>query len=71
MPLPPGTTLGPHELVALIGQGGLGVVYRARGTRLDRTVAIEVLPEHVAADPGLKPRLEREAKTLSEVCSTV
>ena len=61
MPLQPGTTLGPYEILAPIGAGGLGEVYKARDTRLDRTVAIKVLPEHVASDPDLKQRFEREA----------
>ena len=54
MPLEAGTQLGPYEILAPIGAGGMGEVYRARDTRLDRTVAIKVLPEHVAADPDLK-----------------
>ena len=65
MPLQPGTTLGPYEILAPIGAGGMGQVYKARDTRLDRTVAIKVLPEHVAADPDLKQRFEREAKALA------
>ena len=64
MPLSPGTQLGPYEIVAPIGAGGMGEVYRARDTRLDRTVAIKVLPEHVAADPDLKQRFEREARAV-------
>ena len=67
MPLSPGTTLGPYEIVAPIGAGGMGEVSQARDTRLDRTVAIKVLPEHVAADPDLKQRFEREAKTISSL----
>jgi eukaryotic-like serine/threonine-protein kinase len=67
MPLAHGTALGPYEIVAPIGAGGMGEVYRARDTRLDRTVAIKVLPEHVAADPDLKQRFEREAKTISSL----
>ena len=67
MPLDPGTTLGPYEIQAPLGAGGMGEVYRARDTRLDRTVAIKVLPEHVAADPDLKQRFEREAKTISSL----
>ncbi len=67
MPLTPGTTLGPYEILAPIGAGGMGEVYKARDTRLDRTVAIKVLPEHGAADPDLKQRFEREAKTISSL----
>ena len=61
----PGTRLGPYAITASIGAGGMGEVYKATDTRLDRTVAIKVLPEHVAADPDLKQRFEREAKTLA------
>jgi serine/threonine protein kinase len=60
----PGTRLGPYEIQSAIGAGGMGEVYKARDTRLDRIVAIKILPEHVAADPELKRRFEREAKTL-------
>jgi eukaryotic-like serine/threonine-protein kinase len=60
-----GTRLGPYAITASIGAGGMGEVYKATDTRLDRTVAIKVLPEHVAADPALKQRFEREAKTLA------
>ena len=67
MPLTPGTTVGPYQVTAKIGQGGMGEVYRARDTRLDRTVAIKVLPEDVASDPDLKQRFEREAKTISSL----
>jgi len=67
MPLTPGTTLGPYAVTAKIGEGGMGEVYQATDTRLDRTVAIKVLPEHVAADPDLKQRFEREAKTISSL----
>ena len=66
MPLQTGTTLGPYEIQAPIGAGGMGEVYIA-DTRLDRTVAIKVLPEHVASDPDLKQRFEREAKTISSL----
>ena len=65
MPFSPGTTLGPYSVTAKIGAGGMGEVYKARDTRLDRTVAIKVLPEHVATDPELKQRFEREAKTVA------
>jgi eukaryotic-like serine/threonine-protein kinase len=61
----PSTRLGPYLIAAPIGSGGMGEVYKATDTRLDRIVAIKVLPEHVAADPDLKQRFEREAKTLA------
>ena len=64
MPLDAGTQLGPYEILSPIGAGGIEV-YQARDTRLDRTVAIKVLPEHVAADPELKQRFEREARTIA------
>ncbi len=67
MVLQPGTTLGPYEILSPIGAGGMGEVYKARDTRLDRTVAIKVLPEHVASDPDLKQRFDREAKTISSL----
>jgi serine/threonine protein kinase len=51
MPLAPGTRLGAYEIVASIGAGGMGEVYRARDTKLNREVAIKVLPEHLARDP--------------------
>ncbi len=65
MLLAPGTRLGPYEVVARIGAGGMGEVYRARDTRLDRTVAIKVLPEHLARDAERRQRFEREAKALA------
>ncbi len=52
MPLEAGRQLGPYEIVSAIGAGGMGEVYKARDTRLDRTVAIKVLPEHVASVPN-------------------
>jgi eukaryotic-like serine/threonine-protein kinase len=61
----PGTRLGPYAITAGIGAGGMGEVYKATDTRLDRTVAVKVLPEHVASDAELKQRFEREAKTLA------
>ena len=67
MPLQPGTRLGPYEIVSAIGAGGMGEVYEARDTRLDRTVAIKVLLAHVADDPDLRQRFEREAKTISSL----
>ena len=68
MPLQPGTTLGPYSVTAKIGAGGMGEIYKATHTRLDRTVAIKVLPEHVAADPDLKQRFEREARPVAAAC---
>jgi len=65
MPLAAGTRLGPYEIVAKAGAGGMGEVYRARDTRLDRTVAIKVLPEHLAADPERRKRFEHEARAVS------
>ncbi len=51
MPLTPGTKFGPYEIQSPLGAGGMGEVYRARDTRLDRSVAIKILPEHFCADP--------------------
>jgi serine/threonine protein kinase/Tfp pilus assembly protein PilF len=62
-----GTRLGPYEIAARIGVGGMGEVYRARDTRLDRTVAIKVLPEALAADPQFRDRFEREARAISSL----
>ena len=67
MALTAGTSLGPYQIEAPLGAGGMGEVYKATDTRLDRAVAIKVLPEHVAADPDLKQRFEREAKTISSL----
>ena len=62
MALDPGTNLGPYQIESPLGAGGMGEVYKARDTRLDRTVAIKVLPGYVASDPDLKQRFEREAR---------
>ena len=62
MPLQPGSRLGPYEIVALIGAGGMGEVYRARDTRLDRTVAIKVLPAEVAGDPDSRARFQAPSR---------
>jgi Tol biopolymer transport system component/tRNA A-37 threonylcarbamoyl transferase component Bud32 len=62
-----GTRLGPYEIVSPLGAGGMGEVYRARDTRLDRTVAIKVLNSELVADPVLRGRFEREAKTISQL----
>src|SRR6202034_1790995 len=65
MSLASGTKLGPYEIQSPLGAGGMGEVYRARDTRLDRTVAIKVLPLHLSANPELRVRFEREAKAIS------
>jgi eukaryotic-like serine/threonine-protein kinase len=65
MALTAGTKLGPYEILAPLGAGGMGEVYRAKDTRLDRTVAIKVLPSHLSSHPELKQRMEREAKAIS------
>ena len=67
MALTSGTKLGPYEIQSPLGAGGMGEVYRAVDKRLDRTVAIKVLPAHLSSDPELKQRLEREAKTISSL----
>src|ERR1700751_5533675 len=61
------TRLGPYEIVAPLGAGGMGEVYEARDTRLDRTVAIKVLNSALVASPNLRTRFEREAKTISQL----
>ena len=65
MSLAPGTRLGSYEIVAPLGAGGMGEVYRARDTKLDRDVALKILPESLAADPDRLMRFEREAKALA------
>ncbi len=60
-----GSKLGNFEILAAVGAGGMGEVYKARDTRLDRIVAIKVLPERVSANAELKSRFEREARALS------
>ena len=65
MSLVAGTRLGPYEIQSAIGAGGMGEVYKARDTRLDRTVAIKVLPPEVSGDPERRARFEREAKTIA------
>ena len=67
MALDSGTRLGPYEIVALAGAGGMGEVYKARDTRLDRTVALKVLPPHAAGHVNLKQRFEREAQTIGSL----
>ena len=65
MPLEPGSRIGPYEIVSLIGTGGMGEVYRARDTRLDRDVAIKILPEAFAGDPDRVRRFEQEARAIA------
>ena len=67
MLLAAGTHLGPYEIIAPLGAGGMGEVYRARDTRLERTVAIKILPAQFSSDPVRKQRFEREAKTISSL----
>ncbi len=62
-----GTKLGPYEILAKLGAGGMGEVYKARDTRLDRTVAVKTLPLHIAAAPGFRERFEREARAISQL----
>jgi Tol biopolymer transport system component/predicted Ser/Thr protein kinase len=67
MALAASTKLGPYEIVGAAGAGGMGEVYRARDTRLDRTVAIKVLPGHLSSNPELRQRFEREARAISSL----
>ena len=67
MTVSPGSRLGPYEIVALIGAGGMGEVFKARDTRLDRSVAIKILPADLAGNSQFKRRFEREAKTISQL----
>jgi eukaryotic-like serine/threonine-protein kinase len=67
MTLDHGRRLGPYEIQSRVGAGGMGEVYKARDTRLDRVVAIKVLPGHLASDPDLRQRFEREAKAISSL----
>src|SRR5215208_6032060 len=62
-----GTRIGPYEIVARLGAGGMGEVWRGRDTRLDRSVAIKILPSELKANVQLKMRLEREAKAISQL----
>jgi eukaryotic-like serine/threonine-protein kinase len=67
MPLTSGTKLGPYEIQSPLGAGGMGEVYRARDTRLDRSVAIKVLASHLSSSPELKQRMEREGRAISSL----
>src|ERR1700688_4341371 len=62
-----GTRLGPYEILSAIGAGGMGEVYKARDTRLERIVAIKVLPAHLAGRAELRERFDREAKTIASL----
>ena len=67
MVLQAGSRIGAYEIIAPLGAGGMGEVYRARDTRLDRTVAIKVLPASLAADPQFRERFDREARAISQL----
>jgi hypothetical protein len=67
MALSSGTKLGPYEIQSPLGAGGMGEVYRARDTRLDRIVAVKILSTHLSGDPEIKQRFEREARTISSL----
>ncbi len=67
MALSEGTKIGPYEVIGLIGQGGMGEVWRAHDTKLDRDVALKVLPEAFTSDPDRLARFEREAKVLASL----
>src|SRR6202044_2990589 len=67
MALPPSTKLGPYEIQSPLGAGGMGEVYRAKDTRLDRTVAVKILPSHLSDNTEAKQRFEREARAISSL----
>jgi eukaryotic-like serine/threonine-protein kinase len=67
MALTSGTKLGPYEIQSPLGAGGMGEVYRARDTRLDRSVAVKILPAHLSSNPEAKQRFEREARAISSL----
>jgi serine/threonine protein kinase len=67
MTLAAGTRLGPYEILSPLGAGGMGEVYKARDTRLERDVAIKVLPPHLSASEEMRQRFEREAKAISQL----
>ena len=67
VPIAPGSRIGPYEVIARLGEGGMGVVYRGRDARLQRDVALKLLPEHFANDAERLPRFEREAQVLASL----
>ena len=67
MPLTPGTRIGPYDVVGTLGAGGMGEVYRARDARLEREVALKILPESFGRDPDRLARFEREAKAVASL----
>ena len=67
MTISPGTRLGPYEILAPLGAGGMGEVYRARDTRLERMVAVKVLPPLLSSSPDARQRFEREARAISKL----
>src|SRR5215813_6972444 len=67
MPLSTGARLGPYEILSPLGAGGMGEVYKARDTRLGRTVAVKVLPSHLSASAESRQRFEREARSISQL----
>ncbi len=71
MPQKPGTTLGPYQVTALIGEGGMGQVYQATDTKLRRQVALKILPEAFATDPDRLARFQREAQVLASGASAI
>jgi serine/threonine protein kinase len=67
MAITPGTRLGPYEIVSAVGAGGMGEVYKAKDIRLERTVAIKVLPSQLSDNPERRRRFEREARAVSSL----
>src|SRR6266542_4326091 len=67
MPLASGALLGPYEIISLLGAGGMGEVYRARDTRLDRAVALKILPSRIGGGTEARERFEREARAVSSL----
>ena len=67
MAIGPGSIVGPYEVTALVGEGGMGVVFRARDARLQRDVALKLLPAHFADDPDRLSRFQREAQILASL----